>query len=191
MGPHTTNQEPSSIQPPTNQPTAQRLFIIIFIIILELLFLLAPFINYSLMDPRSDPELSAPLNAPDPPPPVKATSRLCSLAAGATVALLLLLVLILLLSPSHDHAPRSVPEIFSSSRGVSDGVSEKSTGPSLRAEAQASSSFPWTNSMLAWQRTGFHFQPQKNWMNGLFTFSPPSSFFFFFFKLHFTLTNQA
>ncbi|CAM0870595.1 unnamed protein product [Alopecurus aequalis] len=25
--------------------------------------------------------------------------------------------------------------------------------------------FPWTNAMLRWQRTGFHFQPEKNYMN--------------------------
>uniref|UniRef100_A0A453MRS2 Beta-fructofuranosidase 1 n=1 Tax=Aegilops tauschii subsp. strangulata TaxID=200361 RepID=A0A453MRS2_AEGTS len=25
--------------------------------------------------------------------------------------------------------------------------------------------FPWSNAMLQWQRTGFHFQPEKNWMN--------------------------
>lgn len=25
---------------------------------------------------------------------------------------------------------------------------------------------PWTNEMLSWQRTSYHFQPQKNWMNG-------------------------
>jgi len=24
---------------------------------------------------------------------------------------------------------------------------------------------PWSNAKLQWQRTGFHFQPQKNWMN--------------------------
>lgn len=24
----------------------------------------------------------------------------------------------------------------------------------------------WTNAMLSWQRTSFHFQPQMNWMNG-------------------------
>ncbi|XP_065857968.1 acid beta-fructofuranosidase [Euphorbia lathyris] len=49
-----------------------------------------------------------------------------------------------------------------SSRGVSAGVSEKvnliSTG--LRTPA-----YPWNNSMLSWQRTAFHFQPEKNWMN--------------------------
>lgn len=26
--------------------------------------------------------------------------------------------------------------------------------------------YPWTNDMLSWQRTSYHFQPQKNWMNG-------------------------
>ncbi|KAI7995999.1 Acid beta-fructofuranosidase [Camellia lanceoleosa] len=26
--------------------------------------------------------------------------------------------------------------------------------------------FPWTNRMLTWQRTSFHFQPKINWMNG-------------------------
>ena len=26
--------------------------------------------------------------------------------------------------------------------------------------------FKWTNAMLSWQRTSFHFQPQMNWMNG-------------------------
>ncbi|KAI9076641.1 hypothetical protein K1719_041406 [Acacia pycnantha] len=49
------------------------------------------------------------------------------------------------------------------SRGVSAGVSEKSNkrlfGSSVRE------SFPWNNSMLSWQRTAFHFQPEKNWMN--------------------------
>ncbi|XP_028762726.1 acid beta-fructofuranosidase [Neltuma alba] len=49
------------------------------------------------------------------------------------------------------------------SRGVSAGVSEKSNnrlfGSSIRE------SFPWNNSMLSWQRTAFHFQPEKNWMN--------------------------
>lgn len=26
--------------------------------------------------------------------------------------------------------------------------------------------YPWSNEMLSWQRTCYHFQPQKNWMNG-------------------------
>lgn len=27
------------------------------------------------------------------------------------------------------------------------------------------SAYPWSNEMLTWQRTGYHFQPEKNWMN--------------------------
>ncbi|QHO19881.1 hypothetical protein HN873_035984 [Arachis hypogaea] len=47
------------------------------------------------------------------------------------------------------------------SRGVSAGVSEK-TNRHLGAKP-----FPgWSNTMLSWQRTAFHFQPDKNWMNG-------------------------
>ncbi|KAL2329364.1 hypothetical protein Fmac_022791 [Flemingia macrophylla] len=45
-------------------------------------------------------------------------------------------------------------------RGVAEGVSAKSS-PFLSQKA----SYNWTNAMLSWQRTDFHFQPQKNWMN--------------------------
>ncbi|XP_068634796.1 beta-fructofuranosidase, soluble isoenzyme I-like isoform X2 [Aristolochia californica] len=48
------------------------------------------------------------------------------------------------------------------SRGVSEGVSEKSVRPFLGAVKQ----YDWTNDMLLWQRTAYHFQPEKNWMNG-------------------------
>lgn len=48
-------------------------------------------------------------------------------------------------------------------RGVAEGVSAKSWGRHLGYP-----SYPWTQRMLDWQRTGFHFQPNKNWMNGLF-----------------------
>ncbi|MFS8032440.1 putative beta-fructofuranosidase [Helianthus anomalus] len=47
------------------------------------------------------------------------------------------------------------------SRGVDKGVSEKAFRPKLGAD----NSFPWSSNMLDWQRTGFHFQPEKNWMN--------------------------
>ncbi|XP_020217882.1 acid beta-fructofuranosidase isoform X2 [Cajanus cajan] len=43
------------------------------------------------------------------------------------------------------------------SRGVSSGVSEKSTS--------LLNAYPWNNTMLSWQRTAYHFQPQNNWMN--------------------------
>ncbi|OVA18867.1 Glycoside hydrolase [Macleaya cordata] len=48
------------------------------------------------------------------------------------------------------------------SRGVSEGVSEKS----FRQFSGNEVSYPWTNVMLSWQRTAYHFQPEKNWMNG-------------------------
>ncbi|XP_078448103.1 beta-fructofuranosidase 1-like [Wolffia australiana] len=48
------------------------------------------------------------------------------------------------------------------SRGKSAGVSEKSSGALL---GEPDLRFPWTNDMLLWQRTAFHFQPEKNWMN--------------------------
>lgn len=48
------------------------------------------------------------------------------------------------------------------SRGPSAGVSEKS----FRLHSGVRAPFPWSNTMLTWQRTGYHFQPEKNWMNG-------------------------
>ncbi|CAN1748073.1 Acid beta-fructofuranosidase [Linum perenne] len=46
------------------------------------------------------------------------------------------------------------------SRGKSEGVSEKANIPEHQLL-----DFPWNNSMLSWQRTAFHFQPEKNWIN--------------------------
>ncbi|MED6133490.1 hypothetical protein PIB30_028671 [Stylosanthes scabra] len=58
------------------------------------------------------------------------------------------------------------------SRGVVAGVSEKSN------RLLGGKTFPgWTNSMLSWQRTAFHFQPEKNWMNGIVTLSSLHTFF--------------
>ncbi|XP_075484363.1 LOW QUALITY PROTEIN: acid beta-fructofuranosidase AIV-18-like [Primulina tabacum] len=47
------------------------------------------------------------------------------------------------------------------SRGVVQGVSEKG----FRRVGRGGLTFPWTNEMLSWQRTAYHFQPEKNWMN--------------------------
>nr|AAD01606.1 beta-fructofuranosidase [Ipomoea batatas] len=47
------------------------------------------------------------------------------------------------------------------SRGVSQGVSEKA----FRGVSGGRISYPWSNLMLTWQRTAYHFQPEKNWMN--------------------------
>lgn len=62
---------------------------------------------------------------------------------------------------------RASPEIMVElePRGVSEGVSMKSfRRPSLGEEPPAN--FPWNSNVLSWQRTSFHFQPTKNWMNG-------------------------
>ncbi|KAI3471051.1 hypothetical protein Pfo_027714 [Paulownia fortunei] len=47
------------------------------------------------------------------------------------------------------------------SRGVSQGVSEKV----FRQVSGGGLTFSWSNLMLSWQRTAYHFQPEKNWMN--------------------------
>lgn len=49
--------------------------------------------------------------------------------------------------------------LLGEARGVSEGVSAKS-GPIYGP------AYPWTAKLLAWQRTAYHFQPKKNWMNG-------------------------
>lgn len=69
-------------------------------------------------------------------------------------------------------SPTSVPspKWYPVSRGVSSGVSEKSSSMFFAVKDGASEAFPWDNSMLSWQRTAFHFQPEKNWMNGNFFF---------------------
>ncbi|KAF7133510.1 hypothetical protein RHSIM_Rhsim09G0191800 [Rhododendron simsii] len=48
------------------------------------------------------------------------------------------------------------------SRWVAQGVSMKT----FRDFSGELSVYPWSNAMLDWQRTAFHFQPEKNWMNG-------------------------
>lgn len=97
------------------------------------------------------------------------------LIAGAASFLLLILSIsgaALYLSPQTDADQESTllksngqvePTILepAMSRGPSDGVSEK-----VSAVRGPGGGFPWSNSMLQWQRTGFHFQPEKNWMNG-------------------------
>lgn len=72
----------------------------------------------------------------------------------------------------NDNAKNGLNDVSSSSKeperlrpftsASSAGVSEKSN----RRFGARTASYPWTNNMLSWQRTAFHFQPQKNWMNG-------------------------
>ncbi|CAN1159076.1 Beta-fructofuranosidase, soluble isoenzyme I [Linum perenne] len=54
------------------------------------------------------------------------------------------------------------PAVVVVERGVKEGVSAKSS----LAAAREVSSYNWTNAMLTWQRTAYHFQPERNWMNG-------------------------
>ncbi|KAL2606522.1 hypothetical protein GLYMA_09G231500v4 [Glycine max] len=61
--------------------------------------------------------------------------------------------------PSFENNITTVP-LLPIARGVAEGVSAKSN-PYLSQKA----SYNWTNAMLSWQRTAFHFQPQRNWMN--------------------------
>uniref|UniRef100_A0A803QUK5 beta-fructofuranosidase n=1 Tax=Cannabis sativa TaxID=3483 RepID=A0A803QUK5_CANSA len=58
---------------------------------------------------------------------------------------------------------REIEMSFWMPRGVAEGVSAKSNpNPSL---SDLELSYNWTNAMFSWQRTAFHFQPEKNWMN--------------------------
>ncbi|CAN6565107.1 unnamed protein product [Malus baccata var. baccata] len=67
--------------------------------------------------------------------------------------------------PDHHHQYRpastsSETRSFSVPRGKLEGVSAKSY-PHFSEEA----TYNWTNAMFSWQRTAFHFQPEKNWIN--------------------------
>lgn len=76
------------------------------------------------------------------------------------------------------------------SRGVSSGVSEKSNTFLSGKVVGEAESFPWDNTMLSWQRTAFHFQPEKNWMNGsIFIHRSIYLFFFFVFFVYLIETS--
>jgi hypothetical protein len=36
----------------------------------------------------------------------------------------------------------------------------------LAVDEEAAGGFPWSNEMLQWQRSSYHFQPAKNYMSG-------------------------
>jgi beta-fructofuranosidase len=118
--------------------------------------------------PETDPRGRAAAGAEQKRPPATPTV----LTAVVSAVLLLVLVAVTVLASQHvDGQAGGVPAgedavvvEVAASRGVAEGVSEKSTAPLLGAGALQD--FSWTNAMLAWQRTAFHFQPPKNWMNG-------------------------
>ncbi|KAL0403065.1 UNVERIFIED_CONTAM: Beta-fructofuranosidase, soluble isoenzyme I [Sesamum radiatum] len=65
-------------------------------------------------------------------------------------------------STSGDDFSPATPLTEPPSRGVSMGASEKV----FRRVSGGELTFSWSNVMLSWQRTAYHFQPEKNWMNG-------------------------
>ncbi|KAJ4827995.1 hypothetical protein Tsubulata_031200 [Turnera subulata] len=72
------------------------------------------------------------------------------------------------------------PELLKSgvSRGSPAGVSEKTNRIPLKKGGGLKEEFSWNNSMLSWQRTAFHFQPEKNWMNGPLLYKGLYHFFY-------------
>ncbi|KAJ6805762.1 invertase 2 [Iris pallida] len=84
------------------------------------------------------------------------TVRSRSLPVSLTLSFVFLFALAGLLS--RDPNPEIVVPGRVSDRGVADGVSSKPSG-------SAGPDFPRTNRVLPRQHTGFHFQPEKNYMN--------------------------
>lgn len=121
---------------------------------------------------------------PDHPPPAGAPAkghrRPSKVFAVTFFSVLFLLSLVALVMYEAPQAPATVDNgrspVEIEGRGVAQGVSDKS----FRGFSSRRLSFNWTTSMFVWQRTAFHFQPEKNWMNGRFPFQPHSHFRIFF-----------
>lgn len=83
----------------------------------------------------------------------------------------LLIALYVALIVTHDGSARNNyvnHEAAAESRARLAGVSEKSNERVSRlSDDRKTEAFEWNNTMLSWQRTAFHFQPEKNWMNGM------------------------
>ncbi|MQM18958.1 hypothetical protein Taro_051960 [Colocasia esculenta] len=130
----------------------------------------------------NEPLLGFPSSATSPPRPRGLDFALRTVALALACVFLLALVLSLTSTgpdgfwPHGPPQPEDPPAVREPppSRGPSQGVSEKSSGAQRLGGAR--SHFPWTNNMLSWQRTAFHFQPEKNWMNGTYGGTrPPTS----------------
>lgn len=101
--------------------------------------------------------------------------------------LMVALLVVIIGSQQPDFNAELPNEPVAMSRGKSAGVSEK-TNHRLFSGVNVQD-FPWDNSMLSWQRTAYHFQPQNNWMNGtlpFITFSFASFSLLFFCFLYFS-----
>ncbi|KAI3793098.1 hypothetical protein L1987_35711 [Smallanthus sonchifolius] len=112
----------------------------------------------------------SPLPDSDHHPSSERRRRPITLLSGIFISMLLFSSLIALILNQHiqlepdDSGKRNSSPVKPISRGVSQGVSEKSNIQLSSSDVEEI--YPWTNAMLSWQRTGFHFQPPKNWMNG-------------------------
>ncbi|KAJ1426513.1 Glycosyl hydrolase family 32, N-terminal [Sesbania bispinosa] len=99
----------------------------------------------------------------DPPSPNAQRSKGKGKGTLVIIAsiIFLLAMVALIISPLEMNIPHEQNnQIQARARGVAEGVSAKSN-PFLSQQP----SYNWTNAMLSWQRTAFHFQPEKNWMN--------------------------
>lgn len=72
--------------------------------------------------------------------------------------------MLLAASPSKEPATKT-EKLKAVTRGLTAGVSEKSSRLYSGGAGVGTLAYSWNNSMLSWQRTAFHFQPEKNWMN--------------------------
>ncbi|KAM5572818.1 hypothetical protein ABKV19_012731 [Rosa sericea] len=75
--------------------------------------------------------------------------------------------MLLAASPNKETATKAekAEKLQAVTRGMAAGVSEKSSRLYSSGVGAGTPVYPWNNSMLSWQRTAFHFQPEKNWMN--------------------------
>ncbi|XP_022855923.1 acid beta-fructofuranosidase-like [Olea europaea var. sylvestris] len=150
--------------------------------IFKLISLSNPMATYSSRTPPYDLENSTSYTPiPDKPAASFAPAghwRSKKLFAGILVSSFLLLSLVLLFvnqqpdpqtkvngtNQEDSSTPKSIsPTARTSppSRGVSQGVSDKT----FRLAGGENVTYAWTNVMLSWQRTAYHFQPEHNWMN--------------------------
>ncbi|KAE8732338.1 Acid beta-fructofuranosidase [Hibiscus syriacus] len=80
------------------------------------------------------------------------------------------------LASSASQKPKHQP-LRTVSRGPAQGVSEKTSGIWANVPGDNLPK-PWNSTMLIWQRTAFHFQPEKNWMNGPLFYNEWYHFFY-------------
>ncbi|KAK7258230.1 hypothetical protein RIF29_32789 [Crotalaria pallida] len=120
-------------------------------------------------DVEQDPQTSSLLDPPSLAAGGSSSSSGLRSLRGSTLIMILgsiiflssLVVALMIINQNHDEPLETVVAVPLLARGIGEGVSAKSN-PSLNSQRL---SYNWSNAMLSWQRTAFHFQPEKNWMN--------------------------